>query len=214
MAFSLNEMDDVTKFMFIILVGVVVYLIAVLLLKPLIIPSDTTPSHSMVMGDHMMNFTNKDSGMLNTIAIILAVLVGFLLSLKIKTMKKEEKNVDELSILQKALSSDEKKLIEEIKKAGEITQAVLIALAVVFILSLASVYGQSNSKNMMANGNMGSMMNGMDMDSMDDMMKDMGMSDEMIQECQNHMKSGKMGDMMNGMMGSGMSQEEHESHHK
>jgi len=93
-------------------------------------------------------------------------------------------------------------------------QAVLIALAVVFILSLASVYGQSNSKNMMANGNMGSMMNGMDMDSMDDMMKDMGMSDEMIQECQNHMKSGKMGDMMNGMMGSGMSQEEHESHHK
>ena len=61
----------------------------------------------MVMGDHMMNFTNKDSGMLNTIAIILAVFIGFLLSLKIKTRKKEEKNVDELSILQKALSSDE-----------------------------------------------------------------------------------------------------------
>ncbi len=90
-------------------------------------------------------------------------------------------------------------------------QAVLIALSVVFILSLASVYGQSNSKNMMSNGNMGDMMNGMD--NMDDMMKDMGMSDEMIQECQDHMKSGKMGDMMNGMTG-GMSQEEHESHHK
>ena len=122
MAFSFKEMDDVTKFMFVLLVGVVVYLIAVMLLKPLIIPSDATPSHSMVMGDHMMNFTNKDSGTLNTIAIILAVLVGFLLSLKIKTKNKEEKKVDELSILQKALSQDEKKVIEEIKKAGEITQ--------------------------------------------------------------------------------------------
>ena len=85
-------------------------------------------------------------------------------------------------------------------------KAVLIALGIVFVLSLASVFGQgSDSKPM--NGDMAGMMNTMDMGNMMGMMKDMGMSDEMIAECQEHMGSGMMGGQ------GGMSQEEHESHH-
>ncbi len=122
MVFSLGEMDDVAKLMFLLLAGVIVYLLAITLLKPLIIPADATPPHTMMMGDHMMNFTNRYSGLLNTIGILVAVLVTFLLSMKLRSAKKEKSAVDEFSIIQKALSADEKKVMEEIRKAGEITQ--------------------------------------------------------------------------------------------
>ena len=105
--------------------------------------------------------------------------------------------------------------------------AILIALGIVLLLSLASVYGQANAKKMgmmgndnmmnMMGGNMGDMMKGMDMDKMNEHMKECseamasGDPEKMMEMMKKHMSDGHM----NGMMGgSGMSQEEHESHHK
>ena len=120
MAFSLRDMDDITKLMFILLISVIVYFLAIVVFKPLIIPVDATPSHTVAMGDHMMNFTNPYSSTLNAVGILLAVFVGFLISLKMRAAKKGK--IDELNILKKALSQDEKKIVEEITKVGEITQ--------------------------------------------------------------------------------------------
>lgn len=91
-------------------------------------------------------------------------------------------------------------------------KAVLVALSIVLVLSLASVFGQAAPKSQPMNGNMMGMMN---MGNMMQMMKDMGMSDDMMEECQGHMKEHTESGMMQGMMSStGMSQEEHESHHR
>ena len=115
-------MDPLSRVLLILLIGIAVYLLSIAVLGPVIIPQDSLPSHAMQMGDHMMNFTNKYSGFLNVIGLLIAVFVGFIVSLKVKLSQKKEEHLDELSIIQKALSNDEKKVIEEIKKAGEITQ--------------------------------------------------------------------------------------------
>ncbi len=107
--------DNVTRFMFIVLVSVVTYILVIFVLRPFVIPENLAVGH---MG--MMNFNNQHSSWLNIISIAIAVLVGFIFSLK---LVEEPKDKDELSIIKRALSEDEKKVLSEVEKAnGEITQ--------------------------------------------------------------------------------------------
>ncbi len=111
---NLKFEDSVTKFMFVVLVSIVTYIVVLFVLKPIIVPENVGPMR-------MMNFNNQYSSWLNIISIALAILVGFIFSFK--SGKKPKENKDELSIIKKALSLDEKKVLEEVEKAkGEITQ--------------------------------------------------------------------------------------------
>ena len=111
---NLKFEDSVTKFMFVVLVSIVTYIVVLFVLKPIIVPENVGPMR-------MMNFNNQYSSWLNIISIALAILVGFIFSFK--SGKKPKENKDELSIIKKALSLDEKKVLEEVEKAKwEITQ--------------------------------------------------------------------------------------------
>lgn len=71
-----------------------------------------------------MNF-NQQAVTLNLVAIFLAVGVGLLVFLLLRTPPSPPppvKEVDELSIIRKVLSEDEKAIIDEIRRVGEITQ--------------------------------------------------------------------------------------------
>jgi len=88
-----------------------------LALSPVISPRPTT------MMQMMGSFGSTNSVIVNLVSFILAVLSAFLFSLYL--LKSEEKKTggkSELAILKKALSEDEKNIVEEIEKAKEITQ--------------------------------------------------------------------------------------------
>jgi len=71
------------------------------------------------MGTNVMNFSTTNSIIINLISLIFAAGLGFLASLYLFRTKTEDR---EYNILRKALSQDEKKILDEIKKAKEITQ--------------------------------------------------------------------------------------------
>ena len=74
------------------------------------------------MGDHIMTFTSPEERNLNLASIFLAFLGGFGLWLLLRKGISRTETSRELEILKRALSDDEKKVVEEVKKAGEITQ--------------------------------------------------------------------------------------------
>ena len=125
----LKELDTLSKLAIIINFAVVTYVILLFALKPLLIPTNTELSHNTVMGDHMMTFSSPEQSQLNIFAIVGAMIVATAITLLAKNEVKHEINTaprrsssEELSIIKKALSADEKKLIETIEEAGEITQ--------------------------------------------------------------------------------------------
>jgi uncharacterized membrane protein len=74
----------------------------------------------MEMMHGMMGF---HAGMMtvNLVAILLALIIGVLVSFWLTT-EPTVKRADEFEILKRALSEDEKAVLEEIRRAGEITQ--------------------------------------------------------------------------------------------
>jgi len=58
---------------------------------------------------------------INFVAISLALTAGVLVSLWLKT-EPATRRVDELEIIKRALSEDEKAVLDEVRRAGEITQ--------------------------------------------------------------------------------------------
>ena len=68
--------------------------------------------------------TNQNSIFVNLAALSVALLVGVLVSLLLMTKKTETTvtKADELEIIKRALSDDEKAVLDEIRRAGEITQ--------------------------------------------------------------------------------------------
>ena len=127
----LKSMDITTKMITVAFITFVIYLLSMFILKPIIM-AGAIPSHSNLMGDHIMNFTSPKQQELNAIAILIALAVGLVASLMLRTVSKENPSKhpapskeEELRIVKKALSPDEKKMLEEIEKAGEITQESL-----------------------------------------------------------------------------------------
>ncbi len=124
----LQKMDPVTKILLVLLIVFLTYFTGIFLLEPVIM-QETLPSHSTIMGDHIMNFSSPQQQQLNIIAIILALVIGISVSFLIRSSAGREEGketppskTDELRIIKKALSADERRVLEEVEKAGEITQ--------------------------------------------------------------------------------------------
>jgi uncharacterized membrane protein len=109
---KLTKLDNVTKILLIILIIVVSYFFVFLITKPF-----TQPISMMDMMNQMTNNFGTNTILPVIIALIIGIIISFYL-FKDKTDKEE----DNLKIIRKALSEDEKKILDEIKKAGEITQ--------------------------------------------------------------------------------------------
>lgn len=123
---SASEMDVAVKVLIVVLVILFSYLIAFIILAPFLTPQPTSwPS----MMQNMMG--SSQTGIINLVALLLALTAGLAVLLlmwkpatAVTPVEKAggTKQLDELSIIKKALSEDEKAVIEEIRKAGEITQ--------------------------------------------------------------------------------------------
>lgn len=114
-----TSVDTITKVLIVVLVTVITYLITVLALSPFFIHQ---PDSWQDMMQHMTGFDQQTVTM-NLIAISLALGVGAIASLLLRTGPiLGSENVDELKIISRTLSDDEKAVIEEIRRAGEITQ--------------------------------------------------------------------------------------------
>lgn len=113
----MKTVDFTTKIIAIILSVVITFLVAFLLLSELLVEE---PIWGM-MG-HMNDNTDYTVPILVSLSISLAI--GLATSLWLKTQKTEtpEKKPDELEIIKRALSDDEKAVLDEIRRAGEITQ--------------------------------------------------------------------------------------------
>ena len=122
---KIASLDHITKGGFVILLMILFYIIFLYVLRPVFI-EDTAPSHNVAMGDHMMTFTSPGDSNLNLAAIFLAFLGGFGIWLIIRSKpgrpSQSEKKTDDYDIIKRALSDDERKIMQEIRQAGEITQ--------------------------------------------------------------------------------------------
>ncbi len=110
---KLASLDLVTKILLIGLIIFASYFIFFSILQLLFLKNPRTMTEMM---ERMMGI-NQGYSTLNFLSLMLAFLVGILFSLKLKT---QPERVNELAILQKALSEDEKKIIDELKNAGSI----------------------------------------------------------------------------------------------
>ncbi len=118
---NVTKLDNVTKILLILLIGVVFYFAIFLILKPFFItePATMTSMMSQIMGSDIMNFSNNSSIIMNLVSLIVAITVALIVSFYLFKHDAKER---EYSIIKKALSEDEKAILDEIKKAGEITQ--------------------------------------------------------------------------------------------
>jgi len=111
--------DLITKVLIVVLVMVFIYLITFLALTSLFVPQQESWQDMM----HQMMGFNQQTVTMNLIALSLALGGGVIVSTFLTTKPTgESQRVDELKILSKALSDDEKAVIEEVRRAGEITQ--------------------------------------------------------------------------------------------
>jgi len=117
---GIERVDLPTKIMLIILVVIVSYLILFLILTRLFVQQ---PSSMYDMMRHMMG-SSQNVAVINLVAFSLALLAGVLVSLWLKTEKTRVPiaKTDELEIIKRALSDDEKAVLDEVRRAGEITQ--------------------------------------------------------------------------------------------
>ncbi len=115
---SITNLDNITKILLIILVVTVSYFIIFPILRPFFI---TQPTSMRDMMNQMMG--NSMGTGINLISFIIALIVGIIISFYLFKGKKD----NEFNIIRKALSDDERKILDEIKKAGEITQDSLRA---------------------------------------------------------------------------------------
>ena len=118
---NLKEIDNVSKIALIVLIAIVGYFSVFLIISPLFTPKQTPMMQMMgeAMGTNIMNFSTTNSIIINLISLVFAAGLGFFASLYLFGLQSKDK---EYSIMRKALSEDEKAILDEIKKAGEITQ--------------------------------------------------------------------------------------------
>ena len=112
---NFNGIDNVTKILLILLIGVILYFVMFMVLSPFLIKEPTSMAEMMnqIMG------SNNNSPTINLASLIIALVVALIVSFYL--FKRDVKE-QEYKIIRRALSEDEKKILDEIKKAGEITQ--------------------------------------------------------------------------------------------
>ncbi len=118
---DLKKLDNMTKILLILLIGIIFYFILLSILKPFFITEQTPMISTMrqMMSSDIMNFSSSGSATMNLISLIVAISIIILISFY---LFKHEAKDEEYKIIRKALSEDEKAILDEVKKAGEITQ--------------------------------------------------------------------------------------------
>ena len=118
---SIAKLDNVTKILLILLIGVIFYFAVFSILKPFFI-TESAPTMSimgqMIVSD-MMNFSSGSSATMNLVALIIAIAIALVVSFYLFRQDDKEQ---EYKLMRRALSEDENAILDEIKKAGEITQ--------------------------------------------------------------------------------------------
>lgn len=116
-----KELDVVSKVVLIVLIVLIVYF-GVFSVSSVFFVSEQNSMMGMMneMMGSSMSFSTNNSIITNLISLILALLIGFLVSLSL--FKNKEGKDEEYNILRKALSVDERKVLDEIRKSREITQ--------------------------------------------------------------------------------------------
>ena len=122
---KINEMDLTFKIIVIILAVVISYLALYLVLNEVLVQDTTSPWSMMPGMPH--NGGSTDTVLVNVVSLSIALIAGFLIAfILLKSQKTAPapapSQTDELEIIKRALSNDEKAVINEIRKAGEITQ--------------------------------------------------------------------------------------------
>ena len=122
-AINFMKHDIMTKIFLVIFVIALSYLLLSLTITPLLVRQP----RSMV---DMMGFSQQ-SVLPNTLALVIALGIGFFLSLYLKSPKQTTERANyrkiALSVVKKKLSADEKKMLKQIERAGTITQDSLRA---------------------------------------------------------------------------------------
>lgn len=114
---NLTKLDNVTKVILIVLVIAVSYFVIFLIIKPFFVSQPTSMSEMMnrvIRGD-------TSSTLINLFSLIIALIIGVIISFYLFKQNKTREE-DKFNIIRKVLSDDEKKVLDEVKKAGEITQ--------------------------------------------------------------------------------------------
>ena len=115
---NLKELDNITKILLILLIGVILYFVIFIVLNQFLIREPTSMAEMM----NQMMGSNNNSITINLVSLIIAIIVALIVSFYLFRQNRKEKEESNYKILRKALSDDEKKILDEIKKAGEITQ--------------------------------------------------------------------------------------------
>src|SRR3989344_4964198 len=105
----MKNLNNITKILIILLVVTISYFVLFLIISPFFAP--------ISMRDMMSQFS-RGIGRDSIISLIAALIIGVIVSFYLFEGKKDR----EYDIIRRALSEDEKKVLDEIKKAGEITQ--------------------------------------------------------------------------------------------
>ena len=116
-----TKLDNFTKALLILLIGVVFYFAIFSILKPFFI-TEPTPMISIMgqmMGSDIMNFSSSSSAIMNLVSLVVAIIVAVVASFY---LFKHSAKDQEYNIIKRALSEDEKAILDEIKNAGSITQ--------------------------------------------------------------------------------------------
>src|SRR3989338_8950848 len=104
---DVTKLDNVTKILLILLIGVVFYFAVFSILKPFFI-TQPTPMISMMrqmVGSDIMNFSSANSVTMNLISLIVAISAAIIVSFY---LFKHDAKEQEYNILKMALSQDEK----------------------------------------------------------------------------------------------------------
>lgn len=123
---KLRNLDLTTKIILIVLV-IVLSFIVLFLVSSELLATESTFGNGMMM-DHVGNNTDYTVAILLSLAVALVagVLITLWLKPSIQTQPLEPvqpaPRIDELEIIKRALSEDEKQVLDEIRRAGEITQ--------------------------------------------------------------------------------------------
>ena len=109
---DLTKLDNVTKILIVILAVAISYFIIFLILKPFYAPAS------------MMDMMNQTiAGRTDTIiSLVISLIIGIIISFYLFRIEPKDKRENEFNIIKKVLSDDERKILNEIKKAGKITQ--------------------------------------------------------------------------------------------
>lgn len=114
---SLKELDNVSRVVLIVLVVVIGYFLVFLILSS-IFASPQTPMMQM-MGDMVGRGSTTSSIIWNLVSFAFALGLGLFASSYLFGVKPEDKSY---AVLRTALRDDERRILDEVKRAGEITQ--------------------------------------------------------------------------------------------